>query len=647
MPTPRKAPQSARRSAKPPAPADDELEPFPPLDNTEAAERLRRINAVGFEKAAQKAQPLYLQPRLTFYLFFAVHLLAAFYAPIQDCDETFNYYEPTHYLTHRYGLQTWEYSPEYAIRSWTYVTLHAIVMFIGRTISLIFPIVPTKIAEFYFLRASLGALCALCEARLYSKISRTLNPRVGVLFVLIMLTSPGMFHASISYLPSSFSMYFNMLGIAAFMDWRGGLRTAQGIWAFGSGAVLGWPFAAAMIIPFALEEVLLAKISDQIKELGMRILDGGVRSLIITGLQGCLDGFFYKKVVNVPLNIIWYNVIAAREGKGPNIYGVEPWHFYIRNLFINFNFWFLIALASMPLLLFQHFVRRQAVTRQSWLRGVVFLTPFYLWLAIFTLQPHKEERFMYPAYPALALNAAVGLHLLLTHLGSTNPSDLVSVVPVNVRLAFVSVCFMLAVNLGIWRTLGTVTAYGAPLNVYKPLWQPGVSRPGDTVCMGKEWYRFPSSFHLPHGVKAKFIKSEFSGLLPGEFSEAVGFGLFPGANLIPIGMNDENREDAGKYVSLNRIAFNGLQLTSGQTQISHCSFLVDSSFPGIEPSPLQPDYVHDEDTWEQLACEPFLDASQTGVIGRLGWVPDWSFIPAKYRRTWGEYCLLRRKKAIR
>lgn len=64
--------------------------------------------------------------RVTITIFFLVNLLAAFYAPIQDCDEVFNYWEPTHYLNHHYGLQTWEYAPEFSIRSWLYVLIHAI-----------------------------------------------------------------------------------------------------------------------------------------------------------------------------------------------------------------------------------------------------------------------------------------------------------------------------------------------------------------------------------------------------------------------------------------------------------------------------------------------------------------------------------------
>ena len=38
-----------------------------------------------------------------------------------------DYWEQTHYLLHGTGLQTWEYSPEYAIRSYFYCAAHALV----------------------------------------------------------------------------------------------------------------------------------------------------------------------------------------------------------------------------------------------------------------------------------------------------------------------------------------------------------------------------------------------------------------------------------------------------------------------------------------------------------------------------------------
>ncbi len=63
--------------------------------------------------------------RQAFVLLAVVRLGFAWWMPvISDCDETFNFWEPLHYLHHGYGLQTWEYSPTYAIRSWSYILLH-------------------------------------------------------------------------------------------------------------------------------------------------------------------------------------------------------------------------------------------------------------------------------------------------------------------------------------------------------------------------------------------------------------------------------------------------------------------------------------------------------------------------------------------
>lgn len=80
-----------------------------------------------------------------------------------------------------------------------------------------------------------------------------------------------------------------------------------------------------------------------------------------------------------------------------------------------------------------------------------------------------------------------------------------------------------------------------------------------------------------------------------------------------------------------------------QVDISQCSFLVDSYFPGREATALEPHYVEDELQWESVSCERFLDASQTGLVGRLIWVPDLSVIPEKFRRKYGQYCLLQRR----
>jgi alpha-1,2-mannosyltransferase len=72
--------------------------------------------------------------------------------------------------------------------------------------------------------------------------------------------------------------------------------------------------------------------------------------------------------------------------------------------------------------------------------------------------------------------------------------------------------------------------------------------------------------------------------------------------------------------------------------------MIDSYFPGAEISPLEPAYVQDTETWEPVACEPFLDQARTSTIARLIWIPQIPGLPAKFQRHWGQYCLLRRRK---
>lgn len=220
-----------------------------------------------------------------FCVFLSVNLLASTYTPIQDCDEVFNYWEPTHYITHGFGLQTWEYSPEYGIRSWLYALIHAIPSKFADVF------VPKKVFDFYIVRGMLGLICAACETRLFSTVSRTMNPRIAANFLLAMVSSSGMFHASVAYLPSSFAMYTAMMGAAAFMDVKDGLKTTEGIMWFGIGATVGWPFSAALIVPFIPNELAYLKRTADINGVASRVLGGLWRTLSVA------VGFFHLSSV--------------------------------------------------------------------------------------------------------------------------------------------------------------------------------------------------------------------------------------------------------------------------------------------------------------------------------------------------------------
>lgn len=348
----------------------------------------------------------------------------------------------------------------------------------------------------------------------------------------------------------------------------------------------------------------------------------------------------------MPWRIVIYNIFSG-SSRGPSIFGTEPWDFYLRNLLLNFNLWFILALLAGPLLILEFLFRGRTAVKQTSIRSLVFISPFYLWLTIFSAQPHKEERFMYPMYPFLCLNAAIALHNMLSYIGSADPSKIVGKVPAKIKLAVVSMFVISAISIGTLRTVGLVTAYRAPLQIYASLRRPEYIKLEETVCLSKEWYRFPSSYFLPGGMRAKFVKSAFDGLLPGEFNEAkVGFGLFPGTWIDPPGMNDQNIEDSGKHVctwqTWNSPLFSA---NNQQIDIDHCTFLIDSYFSGTQASSLEPNYVLDTENWEHIKCSDFLDSSQTSLLSRILWIPDWKTIPTRFQRNWGRYCLLRRRKS--
>lgn len=152
------------------------------------------------------------------------------------------------------------------------------------------------------------------------------------------------------------------------------------------------------------------------------------------------------------------------------------------------------------------------------------------------------------------------------------------------------------------------------------------------VCVGKEWYRFPSHFLMPHGMKLAFLESRFRGLVPV---------LFPGGELnftgqdvaglakemrfgkreyafVPKHNNDLNRYVADRFVD-----------------IGSCDYLVDSIPVDAElgkEDPIEPFYGLDP-RWEVVSCAPFLDAANTPFPARAFYFG---------KKKWLNYCSYRR-----
>ena len=172
----------------------------------------------------------------------AVRSLAAATAPIMDCDETFNYWEPLSYLLRGTGMQTWEYSPEFALRSWVYIEVHALVL------RLLPATLLSGASPFFALRQALAILCALSETLFCRAVARRFGVRPAALVLVFTGASSGMFHAGVALLPSTTCMYCVLLGYAAWLSGRHRLGLMAGCLA----VLLAWPFVAPMFVPMGL-----------------------------------------------------------------------------------------------------------------------------------------------------------------------------------------------------------------------------------------------------------------------------------------------------------------------------------------------------------------------------------------------------------
>ena len=93
--------------------------------------------------------------------------------------------------------------------------------------------------------------------------------------------------------------------------------------------LLGWPFAALLGLPIAYDMAIRRKL--YVEFIAWAVLCGCVIILPMV----IIDSFQYGRVTIAPFNILWYNVFG---GAGPNLYGTEPFSFYLINGFVNFNF---------------------------------------------------------------------------------------------------------------------------------------------------------------------------------------------------------------------------------------------------------------------------------------------------------------------
>lgn len=533
----------------------------------------------------------------------AVRLAATAALPlITDCDQTFNYEEPTHLVAYGRGLQTWEYAPQYALRSYAYVGAHgALASAVGGAWG------ADKIAVFHRLHYALAAASAAAEAYFVGGVAATQGRGPALLTAALLAGSAGMAHAAPSYLPSTFTM------VALTFGWGAWLRghTSGALAAAVVGLGLGWPFAVVALVPWAVHLVATRRL--------LALLAWGVAwSAPVVAACLVVDWYFYRRWLFAPWNIVLYNAFGVGGGgQGSDLYGVEPAGYYLVNLFLNFNVQLALALVAPAVALMANIVP----TWRAWLAEAspevplagglpstawVCMAQWLLWLVFMSARPHKEERFMFVVFPLISHAAATALWTACTAAAAVLGPRLVGgpprrgVITVNaspaglmrwttaltvaavsaaisgLRLASLADGFTAPVHA--WTAVARYYAGGAALpdaviGVAPPAHEGALTsvsfahRPlggvdpvaaadtsGPLVCVGKEWYRFPSHFFLPDvtlrpewsgprgPARLGFLKSAFGGQLPQPYNATIGTSGWAS------GFNDVNAEETDRYV---------------------------------------------------------------------------------------------------
>lgn len=503
---------------------------------------------------------------------------------IHDCDEVFNYWEPLHFLLYKSGFQTWEYSSQFALRSYLYLLFHELV---GKPASWLYG--GEKVRVFYAVRLFLGLISVITDTVLVVALSRKYGRRLAAYTLAMLCLTSGCFFASTSFLPSSFSMYAVSLSSGLFLLEKPAMAVSVSV----VGVILGWPFSILVFLP-----VTFYALARKFKQ---TFLSGAITSLALLALSLLVDYHYYGRWMSSVLNLLIYNVLGGGES---HLYGIEGPLYYLRNGFNNFNFCFVLALLFLGIL---------PIVRKKYVPDLlVVISPIYIWLGFMSLQPHKEERFLYPIYPLVCVAASAVIESFPDLFRDPYYPN------ANYLMVMIAKCLR-PVVLGLIlcashaRTFSMLNGYSAPLEIYKHFEHHEDVGSGSVVCVGSEWHRFPSSFFIPDYVgEVRWIDDGFRGLLPLPFNSTLG-----GTSAAPSYFNNKNKASDEQYLR----------------NLEACTFLVE-----LELQRPYPSRGSDLSTWEAVAVLPYLDRELSPATYRSFFIPYlW-----ERRNVFGKYKLLRR-----
>eukprot|EP01031_Cornospumella_fuschlensis_P029320 gene29320-35395_t len=429
----------------------------------------------------------------------------------------------------------------------------------------------------------LAFLTSFAQSQFISTLSNHPNlfpPMITKLTTVFLLGSPGILLSGTSLLPSALCSNLLLLGVCSWIegasDYSAGERRKKNTWGYfytimyGSLAVVwtGWPFVGLVFLPIGLHMIHSQYLEAQY--ILTKKDDGKRHSYVFV----VIDSVLYNKPCIPALNIFIYNTIGGSGSSGGDeLYGVEPVSYYIKNLFLNCGLaWVCVCAApvvyGLAVAIKVYKVRSEVVT--IW-------TVVALWIGVLFSRPHKEERFLYPIYGLLAYIAADVVCAFTSILDGllgrvfTEESGKKRII-ISTKQILIAFLASTSLIMSASRAYSNYTHYHGYMHLFTEAYfsfaepkQPHTQ----SLCMGVEWYRFPSHFFLPSHLQLTYIRDRFHGILPQPYAEHT-------YSAPPLGVNTLNQEELDRYLMVRSCDYIVTVLTPTQRISSYVNYTISS-----------------------------------------------------------------------
>ncbi|RKF63360.1 Dol-P-Man:Man-PP-Dol alpha-1,6-mannosyltransferase [Erysiphe neolycopersici] len=309
------------------------------------------------------------------------HLLVA---PYTKVEESFNI-QATHDIL-KYGLPTNDISKNFRLNYDHYSFPGAVPRsFVGSLALAILskPLVVLTNANGYdtqlIVRGLIGLLNAFSILRYKSALAKVYGRETGRWFILLLASQFHVIYYASRTLPNMFAFFLTTLALRDFLplqEWNAPKRHRRGVFLLVFAAVVFRSEIAIFLSAQLLYMLIHPRMSLQVM-IPICLRSAGI-SLFITFI---VDSYFWQSPIWPELSGFYFNVI---QGKSSD-WGTSPIHYYYSNLLPKLLLNPFIYVALIP-----YGLKKAAIRR----RLKELITPSILYVTIYSLQPHKELRFI-------------------------------------------------------------------------------------------------------------------------------------------------------------------------------------------------------------------------------------------------------------